>query len=169
MSRNGSVVEFNPLLTALLGCNTNVSLLGSAVQAKAILCYLLLYVTKATNEITESLPLLEHARRNTEIYGSIASDRGSAERGARLFVRKSLNDISGRVEVSTTMAALCALGGEAQVFTHKFFYVFVYAAIRYAKEHTPTTSSTSTATTGSAAGLEISTEDDSDEEWLDDN
>ena len=43
MSRNGSVVEFNPLLTALLGCNTNVSLLGSAVQAKAILCYLLLY------------------------------------------------------------------------------------------------------------------------------
>ena len=35
-SRNGLVVEHNPLLAAMLGCNTNVSLLGSAAQAKAI-------------------------------------------------------------------------------------------------------------------------------------
>ena len=43
--RNGLVVEFNELITALLGCNTNIGILGSDAQAKAALCYLLKYIT----------------------------------------------------------------------------------------------------------------------------
>jgi hypothetical protein len=161
-SRNGLVVEYNALLTALLGCNTNVSLLGSAAQAKAILCYLLLYVTKTTNEITETLSLLHNARRETEIYGSVADDRGTAHRGALLFIQKSLNDFSGAVEVSTTMAALCALGGEAEVFTHKFFCVFVHAAIQYATQHPSVTAMA----TDPATGLQPPPEADSHQEGL---
>jgi hypothetical protein len=58
----------------------------------------------------------------------------ASQRKGRLFLHKLLNDISGRVEVSGTMAALYLLGGEAEVFTQQFFYVFVDAAIQYAKQ-----------------------------------
>ena len=46
-----------------------------------------------------------------------------------MTLHKLLNDISGRVEVSSTMAALCVLGGEAEVYTDKFSFVFNTAAI----------------------------------------
>ena len=36
--RNGLVVKHSDLLAAMLSCNTNVSLLGSVTQSKAILC-----------------------------------------------------------------------------------------------------------------------------------
>jgi hypothetical protein len=39
-SRNRMVVEYNPLVSTLLGYNTNVSVLGSDAQAKAVLSYL---------------------------------------------------------------------------------------------------------------------------------
>ena len=48
-------------------------ILGSAAQAK--LCYLLVYVIKATHDVTESLPLLYHARRNAQENPSFAEDR----------------------------------------------------------------------------------------------
>ena len=114
-------------------CDVLLPIAGSAAQAKAILCYLLAYVTKATHDVTESLPLLYHARRSAQENPSIAEDRDTAGRRGRLFLHKFLNDISGRVEVSSTMAALCVLGGEAEVFTDKFFFVFVTAAIGYVK------------------------------------
>ena len=167
-SRNGLIVEHSPLLAALLVCNTNVSLLGSAAQAKAILCYLLLYVTKTTNELTESIALLYNARRRAALNPSIAEDANTPHRKARLFLHKLLNDISGRVEVSSTMAALCLLGGEAEVFSHQFFYVFVTSAIRYAKatrqsSDTPTGQPSSDRTTETAEGeepVEVSLRDD---------
>jgi hypothetical protein len=55
----------------MLGCNTKISLLGSAAQAKAIHCYFMLYITKATNETNEALSFLEHTRRQAKIYRSI--------------------------------------------------------------------------------------------------
>jgi len=130
-ARNGLVVEYNGLLSTLLGCNTNVSPLGSAAQAKAILCYLLLYVTKTTNEVAQSLGLLHAARHRVDLFPSAAEDRDTPQRQGRLYLHRLLNDISGRDEISSTMMALCLLGGEAEVFTHKFFYAFVDAAIQY--------------------------------------
>ena len=132
--RNGMVVEYNPLVASILGCNTNVSILGSATQAKSILHYLLSYVTKTVNDITECLPLIFHARRNAQLYPSVAEDTETDRRAAQLFVHKILNEITGRVEVSSLMAALCILGGEAEMFSDQFSYVFVTSAIRYVNE-----------------------------------
>lgn len=44
--RNGMIVEYNRILAVLLGCNTTVCLPGSDIQTKAILYYLLKYMTK---------------------------------------------------------------------------------------------------------------------------
>lgn len=67
INRNGLVVEFNDICSALLGCNTNLSILGSDEQAKAALCYLLKYITKSPTELIHSIALLYHARRTIEV------------------------------------------------------------------------------------------------------
>lgn len=72
--RNGLIVEYNNLVTALLGCNTNVGLLGSEEQSKNSLCYLLKYVTKQNTGITHSAGLILHARRVIEQFPSTAED-----------------------------------------------------------------------------------------------
>ena len=105
-----------------------VTFLGSASQAKAILCYLLTLLKQLTTS-RNHCRCKYHARRNAEMYPSIADDAEPPQRKGRLFVHKLLNDISGRVEVSSTMAALCVLGGEAEVYTDKFSFVFNTAAI----------------------------------------
>lgn len=66
LKRNGLIVEFNEVITALLGCNTNVGVLGSEEQAKSTLCYLLKYETKPTSEITHKISLIKNARRTVE-------------------------------------------------------------------------------------------------------
>ncbi|EFX67269.1 hypothetical protein DAPPUDRAFT_261899 [Daphnia pulex] len=63
-SQNGMVVEYNPLVSTLLGWNTNVSVLGSDAQDKAALSYLIKYVTKPPAERAHSLSLLYHSRRD---------------------------------------------------------------------------------------------------------
>ena len=73
-TRNGMVVEYNPVMTALLGCNTNVSILGSDSQAKAILCYLLKYITKPPTELSHYLKVILNARQYIEQHLSTAED-----------------------------------------------------------------------------------------------
>lgn len=72
--RNGLIVEFNEVITGMLGCNTNAGVLGSVEQAKRTLFYLLKYVTKPTTEITPSISLIQQARRTVENYPSVAED-----------------------------------------------------------------------------------------------
>jgi hypothetical protein len=73
-SQNGMVVEYNPLVSTLLDCNNNVSVLGSDAQAKAALSYLIKYVTKPPAELAHSLSLLYHSRRNIQIRPSVSED-----------------------------------------------------------------------------------------------
>lgn len=108
--RNGLIVEYNEIITALLGCNTNVSILGSDEQAKCTLLYLLKYVTKPSIEITHSLSLISHARRTIEKHPSVAQDTGTEQRTAMHFLNRVANKISSTVEVSAPFASLAILG-----------------------------------------------------------
>ena len=100
-------------------------------------------MTKNKDEINECLPLIFHARRTAEQYGSIAEDAGTDRRSTQLFLHKILNEITGRVEISSTIAALCTLGGEAEVYTDRFCYVYVTAAIAYVKKRSSAKATTS--------------------------
>ena len=46
VGRNGKVVDFNSVLTSVLGCNSNLLLLGSQAQSKAALFYIGSYITR---------------------------------------------------------------------------------------------------------------------------
>lgn len=128
------VVEFNPVITALLGCNTNVGILGSDTQAKSTLWYLLKYITKPPTELSHSLALIHNARQLVENYPSQASDSGTDQRTAMHFLTRCINQFYGAVEVSAPVAALALLGMPAEISSHGFKTVFVNAALAYAKK-----------------------------------
>ena len=133
--RNGLVVEFNPIIAVLLGCNTNVGVLGSDAQAKTALCYLLKYITKPPAELTHFLPLLNKARQTVENYPSQADDTGSEQRTAMHFLNRTANQLSSSVEVSSMMAAAALLGMPAETTSCSFHYVFVNAALKFVDNH----------------------------------
>ena len=126
------VVEFNPVISALLGCNTNVSVLGSDAQAKATLCYLLKYITKPPSEISHAIAIIHNARQTIQNHPSQADDTGSERRTAMHFLARVVNQFYGTIEVSAPVAALALLGMPAEISSHGFYLVFVNAAVAYA-------------------------------------
>ncbi|KAI9551024.1 hypothetical protein GHT06_005687 [Daphnia sinensis] len=129
--RNGMVVEFNPVMTALLGCNSNVSILGSDAQAKAIMCYLLKYIIKPPCELSHTLALIHNARRTVEHFPSTAKDTGTERRTAMHFLTRVVNQLTSAVEVSAPVASLALLGVPSEICSHGFHLLFVHAALAY--------------------------------------
>ena len=130
-NRNGMVVEYNETMSALLGCNTNTSILGSDVQAKAILCYLLKYICKPPVELNESLTLLHQAREDIKLHPSLATDSGTTERTAMHFLTRVVNKLGGLIEVSSHMAAAAIMGMSAETSSHSFQGVYINAALTH--------------------------------------
>ncbi|KAI9551001.1 hypothetical protein GHT06_005557 [Daphnia sinensis] len=129
--RNGMVVEFNPVMTALLGCNSNVSILGSDAQAKANMCYLLKYIIKPPCELSHTLALIHNARRTVENFPSTAKDTGTERRTAMHFLTRVVNQLTSTVEVSAPVASLALLGMPSEICSHGFHLLFVHAALAY--------------------------------------
>ena len=75
--QNGWVVDFNPDMTAILGCHTNSLMLGSSEQAKAAGHYLGPYVDKDKTTIGESLNVVYEAMKHAKTHPSVASDSGT--------------------------------------------------------------------------------------------
>ena len=140
VERNGSVIEYNDVVSALLACNTDVSLLGSDSQAKLALCYILICLMKSPAPLAKTISLVLNAREKIEIHPSQAKDSGSQQRTAMYFLNKVLNDIVGLVEISAQMAIACLLGMPAETCTHEMKLLFVDAALRYTEEHAADTS-----------------------------
>lgn len=131
LGRNGMVVETSDVAAVLLGCNTNLSILGSDSQSKASMCYLLKYITKPPAEIFQSLSLLYHARMKIQKYPSKAEDTGSDRRTAMHYVSCIMNQTNGLNEVSSQMAGAAIIGMPAETMSHKFTLVFPTATLEH--------------------------------------
>lgn len=81
-TRNGLIVEYSPVATAVLGCNTNLSFLGSEAQVKATICYVLKYITKPPAQLCHTLALLYKARQTVQSLPSVDPDSGQPIRTA---------------------------------------------------------------------------------------
>ena len=139
--RNAMVVEYNPLASAVLGCNTNAAILGSDVQSKSALCYLIKYVSKPPAELAHSLTLLYLARKTIDEYPSKADDSGSIIRTGIHYLNKIANDLSGAIEISGPMAAAAVLGMPAETSSETFWVTYIHAAISFVTQHPETISS----------------------------
>ena len=75
--RNGYVVDFNHLLTAILGCNTNTLLLGGTEQSKGAAFYLGPYMQKNKTDLNESIDIVLEATEHAHKYPSVAEDKAT--------------------------------------------------------------------------------------------
>jgi hypothetical protein len=120
--RNGWVVEYNPLLTSLLGCNTNLAFLGSKEQSKQALFYIGPYINKNGVKVVDALPLLAHAQNHALQYPSSADNAGTDTRLVQHIVTRVLNKLNSLMEISDTQAALALLGMGPTVCSDIFSY-----------------------------------------------
>ena len=132
--RNSLVVEYNKIASALLGCNSNASFLGSELQANLALCYILVYMVKPSAPLLKSVALILNARQEIEKQPSVAKDSGTPKRTAMHLLNKMVNNIRGLKEISAQTAAACVLGMPAETCTHEFHLAFVDAALKYLDE-----------------------------------
>jgi len=129
--RNGTVVEFNIALSAVLGCNTAAYILGGVEQAKGALFYLVDYITKNPCSIDVMLSVAHDAKVHIRQNPSTADDTGTVERTARHFAQRIANNLCGMVEFSAQQAAACVLGMPSSMCTTAFSYCFVWPAMKY--------------------------------------
>ena len=122
VDRNGWVVEYNPLLSSLLGCNTNLSFLGSKEQSKQALFYIGPYINKNGVKVLDALPLLAHAQNHALQYPSTAGDSGTSERQVQHIMTRVLNKLNSLMEISDTQAALALLGMGPTVCSESFSF-----------------------------------------------
>ena len=126
--RNGMVVDFNPLLTSLLGCNTNLLFLGAKEQSKGALFYIGPYINKNGVQVIDALSLLVQAQEHALRYPSVAEDSGSESRFVRHVLSRVLNKMNSLMEISDTQAASALLGWRASICSEAFSY---YGAEQY--------------------------------------
>jgi len=134
--RNGKVVEFNPLLTSVLGCNSNVLHLGSKEQSKAALFYIGPYINKGGVKITDALPILDKAREHAIQYPSIADDVNTAptKRYLQQVLTRLLNKLNSLIEVSDTQVASYLLGMGTSLCSETFVACDTTAYQKFVKD-----------------------------------
>lgn len=135
--RNGLVVDFNRVLSAALGCNTNVSFLGARCQAMNGIFYVFKYMRKDEQKLNASLVLIRDSLRHVRDYPSTAADSGTDRRTALYFLQNLTNRVNGAKEVPVTMSAAKLLGFDAEVMSHHTQQVYMANALDVANDLRP--------------------------------
>lgn len=120
VERNGYVTDFNVLMAALMGCNTNSLFLGSKEQSKGALFYIGPYICKNLVEVIDSFDLLLEAQEHARKYPSTAEDSTTKKRFVQYVITRVLNKLNSLIEVSDTQAAAALLGMNAGVCSDIF-------------------------------------------------
>ena len=126
---NEATVCTSPILANCLGSNTNATPLGSTVQAKAIMFYLVKYILKDKTKISSTLSVIKYALQKQAKFPSRAQDDQSKERTGIQLLQIILNKLNGLCEIADTQAAAACLGLPAMEFTCHFTFIFIDAAI----------------------------------------
>ena len=152
------IVPYNVVLSASLRCNTSVEFLGSISQSTSAIFYLVKYLSKDTNKITNILPLARQAIINAE-YGSKAADADvvGSGRDQKLLEQKLIN-LGNKSEYSAQMAALALTGFPSNVFSHEFVWLPIRELVainlrmieKMSVDETPATTDSTAATTDAA-------------------
>jgi len=118
--RNGTVVDFSPVLASLLGCNSNLLHLGSVEQSKAALFYIGPYINKDGVKITDALPIFMKAHEHALNFPSVADDSGTSKRHVQHVLTRVINKMNSLIEVSDTQIACSLLGMSAGLCSDEF-------------------------------------------------
>ena len=126
-------VEFNPITTALLRCNTSIQVLITESQAKAAAFYIAQYMSKQPYSLQNIIPLIVQAEQEFAKYGSKATDASAADRKAKNMLQKIINKFA-ILEISDQQATAAVMGYGSFICSHKFTFVEPWTAVHKHRE-----------------------------------
>jgi len=112
--RNLKVTEYNPVISAIRGCNTAIYLVSSGVAAQVSMLYTLKYITKDPVKRSATSSLALDARKHIAEYPSLAKDTGEVVRTAQHWLARILNSFNGKVRRVSGDGGGCARGHGAE-------------------------------------------------------
>ena len=126
-------VEYNPLTTALLRCNTSMQVLLTQSQAKAAMFYISKYMSKNPFQLQSTVALIYQSTLEQQKYASQADDNHSKTRKAKNILQKILNK-HDLMEVSDQQSAASVIGYKSYFSSHNFTFIQPWAAVSYFRQ-----------------------------------
>jgi hypothetical protein len=125
---NQLVVSFNPLASASLRCNTAILLMGGTCQSISVFKYLVKYITKDANLVTDSLSIIQHAQGLMQRYPPhVGVDESENQRYLKTFMQRILNNTEGGCrEFADTFTAFVNVGGRGFMSSDTTSYLFAH-------------------------------------------
>ncbi|KAF5340024.1 hypothetical protein D9611_012445 [Ephemerocybe angulata] len=131
------MTQYNPTITFLMKCNTDIKFIGSGADAKAFMYYVTDYITKAPLSMHAGLTALSYAIRQGEARLALPS-QGSGTVDHKRAVTIAVNSMLGRQEISHPQVMSYILGG-GECYTSESFQAINWAEVlRYVTEQTLT-------------------------------
>ena len=132
---NASVVEYNPVLTECLGCNTAPYLLGAGRQALVAMHYIVKYLGKEAHKLNKTLSILLEAHHHVKTYRKDADKENDLKDDGVKFSTDVMRRVvtKGDVEIGANTAAAICLANEPSHCTENFKYVDSWNMMREAE------------------------------------
>lgn len=132
--RNGMVVDFNPVSSAVLRCNTAMYMLGSTGQCIAVFMYLVKYISKDANDLSDSLAMIAKAKEYIRNYPTTRREGETQNmRDLKKFCQRILNNSEGGTrEMASTTIAYANIGGKGHETSESFVYDHAFDITRQA-------------------------------------
>ncbi|KAJ3517880.1 hypothetical protein NMY22_g13870 [Coprinellus aureogranulatus] len=117
--RHPRMTHYNPVLTFLMKCNTDVKFIGSGDDAKSFMYYVTDYITKAPLSMYAGLTALSYAIRQGERRGVLNNSTPTAD-DSRRAMTIAVNSMLGSQEISHPQVMSFVLGGGESYTSEKF-------------------------------------------------
>lgn len=132
LRRNGLVVDFSKITTAVLRCNTAMYHIGSSSQSIAIFMYLVKYLSKDADNLCDSLAVIAKCKEYMDLHRSNPRENETEDmRYLKQFSQRILNlTDQGTREMSDVTVAYANSGGAGHRSSDAFSYCFGYDSVR---------------------------------------
>ncbi|KAF5335144.1 hypothetical protein D9611_010826 [Ephemerocybe angulata] len=121
-----NMTHYNPTVTFLMKCNTDIKFIGSGGDAKAFMYYVTDYITKAPLSMHAGLTALAYAIRQGEERNVILPSNGVSD--PKKAVTIAINSMLGRQELSHPQVMSYVLGG-GECYTSERFQAINWAEV----------------------------------------
>ncbi|KAF5336595.1 hypothetical protein D9611_006614 [Ephemerocybe angulata] len=125
---NPRMTHYNPTVTFLMKCNTDIKFIGSGLDAKAFMYYVTDYITKAPLSMHAGLTALSYAIRQAEAKGVMGENAARGEAVDRRAITIAINSMLGHQEVSHPQVMSYIFGG-GEHYTNESFQAINWAEV----------------------------------------
>ncbi|KAF5334184.1 hypothetical protein D9611_014514 [Ephemerocybe angulata] len=113
------MTHYNPIITFLMKCNTDIKFIGSGAEANAFMYYVTDYITKAPLSMHAGLTALAYAIRQGE-ERNVLQTKSTGESDPRKAITIAINSMLGRQELSHPQVMSYILGGGENYTSERF-------------------------------------------------